>query len=173
MYEKTNKVHFFQLVPRPISTVKEGYWVAVIHEEEIFIGKVANVVNGQVATQSHCDCVYTVYYKTVYYFSIWPKIVKVGGRWKWHRCDGALISGFGHTLMDLYQSLHFELFPCIIYIYTVENILLTSYFKCLYSLCAKSNSAAYNMIFTSLCCVIALKIILCVIKFLFRQLMTS
>ena len=82
MYEKTKKVHFFQLVPRPISTVKEGYWMAVIHEEEIFIGKVANVVNGQAATQTHCDCVYTVYYKTVYYTSIWPKIVKVGGRWK-------------------------------------------------------------------------------------------
>ena len=115
----------------------------------------------------------TVYYKTVYYTSISPKIVKVGRRWKWHRCDGALTSSFGHTLMDLYQSLHFELFPCIIYIYIVENILLTSYFECLYSLCAKSNSAAYNMIFTSLCCVITLKIILCVIKFLFKQLMTS
>ena len=70
-----------------------------------------------------------------------------------------LTLGFGHTLMDLYQSLHFELFPCIIYIYIVENILLTSYFKCIYSLCAKSNSAVYNMIFTSLSCVIALSYI--------------
>ena len=60
-----------------------------------------------------------------------------------------LTFGFGHTLMDLYQILHFELFPGIIYIYIVENISLTSYFECLYSLCAKSNSAAYNMIFTS------------------------
>ena len=33
-----------------------------------------------------------------------------------------LTFGFGHTLMDLYQILHFELFPGIIYIYIVENI---------------------------------------------------
>ena len=60
-----------------------------------------------------------------------------------------LTFGFGNTLMDLYQSLQFELFPCIIYIYIVQNILLTSYFECLYSMCAKSNSAPY-IIFTSL-----------------------
>ena len=61
-----------------------------------------------------------------------------------------LTFGFGNILMDLYQSLHFELFPCIIYIYIVENVSLTSYFECLRLLCAKNNSAAYNMIFTSL-----------------------
>ena len=71
-----------------------------------------------------------------------------------------LTFGSGHTLMDLYQSLYFELFPCIIYIYIVENVSLTSYFQCLYSLCAKSNSATYNMIFTSLYCVITLKVVL-------------
>ena len=61
-----------------------------------------------------------------------------------------LTFGFGNILMDLYQSLHFELFPCIIYIYIVENVSLTSCFECLCLLCAKNNSAAYNMIFTSL-----------------------
>ena len=71
-----------------------------------------------------------------------------------------LTFGFGHILMELYQSLYFELFPCIIYIYIVENVLLTSYFECLYSLCAKSTHAAYNMIFTSLYCVITRKVIL-------------
>ena len=70
-----------------------------------------------------------------------------------------LTVGFGHTLMDLYQSLYFELFPCIIYIFIVENVLLTSYFECLCSLCAKSNSAAYNVIFTSLYCVITVSYI--------------
>ena len=89
----------------------------------------------------------TVYYETVYYTSIMPKME-------------LLTFSFGHTSMDLYQSLYFELFPCIIYIYIIENISLTSYFKCLYSLYAKSNSAAYNMIFTSLCCVITLKVTL-------------
>ena len=49
--QKINKVHFFQLVPRPLSTMKEGDWVVVIYEEEKFIGKVANVVNGQAAMQ--------------------------------------------------------------------------------------------------------------------------
>ena len=71
-----------------------------------------------------------------------------------------LTFGLGHSLIDLYQSLYFELFPCIIYIYIAENVSLTSYFKCLCSMCAKSNSAAYNMIFTSLYCVITLKAIL-------------
>ena len=42
---------------------------------------------------------------------------------------------FGHTLMDLYQSLHLELFPCIIYIYTVENVLLISYLEYFYVHC--------------------------------------
>ena len=73
-----------------------------------------------------------------------------------------LTFGFGHTLVDLYQSLYFELFPCIIYIYIIENVSLTSYFVCLCSLCAKSNSAAYNTIFISLYCVITLKVILIV-----------
>ena len=67
--------------------------------------------------------------------------------------------GFGHTLKDLYQSLYFELFPCIIYIYVVENVLLTSYFECLCSLCAKSNSAVY-VILISLYCKITLKVVL-------------
>ena len=43
-----NKVHFFQLVPRSISTVKEGDWAVAIYEEEKLIG---NVVNGQAARQ--------------------------------------------------------------------------------------------------------------------------
>ena len=73
-----------------------------------------------------------------------------------------LTFGFGHTLVDLYQSLYFELFPCIIYIYIIENVSLTSYFECLCSLCAKGNSAAYNTIFISLYCVITLKVILIV-----------
>ena len=68
--------------------------------------------------------------------------------------------GFGHTLKDLYQSLYFELFPCIIYIYVVENVSLTSYFEYLCSLCAKSNSAVYNMILISLYCKITLKVVL-------------
>ena len=51
MNQKTNKVHFFQLVPRPIRTVKEGDWVVVIYEEKKFIGKLANVVNSQAAVQ--------------------------------------------------------------------------------------------------------------------------
>ena len=71
-----------------------------------------------------------------------------------------LTFGFGHTLMDLYQSLYFELFPCIIYIYIVENVSLTSYFEFLCSMCAKSNSAAYSLIFASLYCVTTLKVIL-------------
>ena len=92
MYKKINKVHFFQLVPRPISTVKEGDWVVAIYEGEKFIGKVVNVVNGQAAVQCltkplgintpqdfEAD---TVYYKTLYYTSIMPKLVKVGRGWK-------------------------------------------------------------------------------------------
>ena len=51
MYKKINKVHFFQFVPRPISTVKEGDWVVMIYEEEKLIGKVANVVSSQAAVQ--------------------------------------------------------------------------------------------------------------------------
>ena len=35
MYKKINKVHFFQLVPRPISTLKEGDWAVVIYEGKI------------------------------------------------------------------------------------------------------------------------------------------
>ena len=70
-----------------------------------------------------------------------------------------LTFGSGHTMMDLYQSLYFELVPCIIYIYILKNVSLTSYFQCLCSLCAKSNSAVYNMIFTSLYCAITLKVI--------------
>ena len=46
-----------------------------------------------------------------------------------------LTFGFGHTLMDLYQSLHLELFPCIIYIFTVENVSLTSYLEYFYVHC--------------------------------------
>ena len=49
--KKLIKFTFFQLVPRPISTVKEGDWVVVIYEQEKFIGKVVNVVNGQAALQ--------------------------------------------------------------------------------------------------------------------------
>ena len=62
--------------------------------------------------------------------------------------------------MDLYQTLYFELHPCVIYIYITENVSLTSYFKCLCSLSAKINSAAYNTIFISLYCAITLKVIL-------------
>ena len=80
-------------MPRPISTVKKGDWVVVIYEEEKLIGKVANVVNGQAATQCltkplgintpqdfEAD---TIYYETVYYTPITPKLVKVGRGWKW------------------------------------------------------------------------------------------
>ena len=65
----------------------------MIYEEEKFIGKVANVVNGQAARECltkplgintlqyfEAD---TVYYETVYYTSIMPKIVKVGRRWSY------------------------------------------------------------------------------------------
>ena len=89
----------------------------------------------------------TVYYETVYYTSIMPKME-------------LLTFSFGHTSMDLYQSLYFELFPCIIYIYIIENVSLTSHVECLCSLCAKSNFAAYNTVFVSLYCVIAPKVIL-------------
>ena len=85
-------------MPRPISNVKEEDWVVVIYEEEKFIGKVVNVVNGQAAVQ----CLWalginimplgintledfeadTVYYETIYYTSIMPKLVKVGRGWK-------------------------------------------------------------------------------------------
>ena len=52
MYKIINKVHFFQLVPRPISSnVKELDWVVLIYEEEKLIGKVANAMNGQAAMQ--------------------------------------------------------------------------------------------------------------------------
>ena len=77
---------------RPISTVKEGDWVVVICEGEKFIGKVVNAVNGQAVVQCltkplgintpqdfEAD---TVYYETVYYTSIMPKLVKVGRGWK-------------------------------------------------------------------------------------------
>ena len=77
---------------RPISTVKEGDWVVVIYEGEKFIGKVVNAVNGQAVVQCltkplgintpqdfEAD---TVYYETVYYTSIMPKLVKVGRGWK-------------------------------------------------------------------------------------------
>ena len=93
IYKKINKVHFFRLVPRPISTVKEGDWVVVIYEEKKFIGKVVNVVNRQAAVQCltkplgestpqdlEAD---TVYHETVYYTSIMPKLVKLGRGWKW------------------------------------------------------------------------------------------
>ena len=89
----------------------------------------------------------TVYYETVYYTSIMTKME-------------LLTFSFGHTSMDLYQSLYFELFPCIIYIYIIANASLTSYFESLCSLCVKSNSAACNTIFISLYCVITLKVIL-------------
>ena len=48
-----------------------------------------------------------------------------------------LTFGFEHTLMELYQSLYFELFPYIIYIYIyiIENVLMTSYFKYFYIHC--------------------------------------
>ena len=52
MYKKINKVHFFQLVSRPTSTVKEGDWVVMTYEEKKFIGKVMNIVNVQAAV--HC-----------------------------------------------------------------------------------------------------------------------
>ena len=65
----------------------------MIYEEEKFIGKVVNVVNGQAARQCltkplgintpqdfEAD---TVHYETVYYTSIMAKIVKFGRRWKW------------------------------------------------------------------------------------------
>ena len=80
-------------MPRPISTGKKGDWVVVIYEEEKFIGKVANVVNGQAAVQcltkplgintSQDFEADSVYYETVYYTSIMPKLVKVGRGWKW------------------------------------------------------------------------------------------
>ena len=77
MYKKINKVHFFQLVPRPISTVKEGDWVVVIYEQEKFIGKVANVVNGQAALQCltkplGINTLQDFEADTVYYTSIMP-----------------------------------------------------------------------------------------------------
>ena len=91
--QKVNKIHIFQLVPRPISSVKEGDWVVVIYEEEKFIGKVANVVNGQAAMQCLAKSLRintqqdfeadTIYCETVYYTSIMPKLVKVGRGWKW------------------------------------------------------------------------------------------
>ena len=72
---------------RSISTVKEGDWLVVIYEEEKFIGKVANVVNGQAAmpcltkplginTPQDFEAD-TIYHETVHYTSIIPKLVKV------------------------------------------------------------------------------------------------
>ena len=91
--QKINKVHLFQLVLRPIRTVKERYWVVVIYEEEKLIGKVANAVNGQATMQCltkplgintrqdfEAD---TIYCETVYYTSIMSKLVEVGRGWKW------------------------------------------------------------------------------------------
>ena len=78
-------------MPRPISTVNEGDWVVVIYEEEKFIVKVANVVNGQAAMQCltkplgintpqdfEAD---TVYYEL--YTILHTKLVKVSRGWKW------------------------------------------------------------------------------------------
>ena len=65
----------------------------MIYEEEKFTGEVANVVDGQAAWQCltkplgintlqyfEADA---LYYETVYYTSIMPKLVKVGRSWKW------------------------------------------------------------------------------------------
>ena len=64
----------------------------MIYEEEKFIGKVANVMNGQAAMQRltkpldintpqdfEAD---TIYCETAYYTSIMPKLVKVSRGWK-------------------------------------------------------------------------------------------
>ena len=83
IYKNINKFHFFQLVPRPISTLREEIgWL--IYEEEKFIGKVANVVNDRAAVQcltkplgintSQDFEADTVYYETVYYTSITSKL---------------------------------------------------------------------------------------------------
>ena len=67
MYRKINKVHFFQLVPRPISTVKEGDWVFVIYEEEKSLG-----INTPQDFETD-----TVYYETVYCTSIMTKLINL------------------------------------------------------------------------------------------------
>ena len=62
--------------------------------------------------------------------------------WFWTHIDG-FISAFMFWIISLYY----------IHLYRRK-------YHADFILCAKSNSAAYNMIFTSLCCVITLKIIL-------------
>ena len=68
--------------------------MVAIYKEEKFIGKVVNIANGQVAVQcltkplgintpQDFEKHDSVYYETVYYTSITPKLVKVGRGWKW------------------------------------------------------------------------------------------
>ena len=77
-----------------MSSVNKGDWVVVIYEQEKFIEKVMNIVNGQAAVQCLTKSLGVnilqvfekddyVYYETVYYTSITPKLVQVGRGWKW------------------------------------------------------------------------------------------
>ena len=77
-----------------MSSLSCGDWVIVIYKGEKFIGKVVTVVNGQAAVQcltkplginvpQDFEKNDSVFYKTVYYTLITPRLVPVSTGWKW------------------------------------------------------------------------------------------